>query len=38
MVQQLALKQNDFYSFKHHAYVEHFDFLISLAASSMSEI
>jgi hypothetical protein len=27
-----------FYSFKHHAYVEHCNFLISVAPSSISEI
>ena len=34
----LMLKQNDFYSFKNHAYVEPRKFLITLAASLMSEI
>jgi hypothetical protein len=32
------LKQNDFYSFNHHAYVEHCKFLISVAASLIYEI
>jgi hypothetical protein len=38
MVQQLVLNQNDFYRFKHHAYVEPYKFLIFMAALFDSEI
>jgi hypothetical protein len=38
VLKQLMLKQNDFCKFKHHADVEPRKLLISLAASSISEI